>query len=45
MSPTLGEPIGLGYVDAAFAEPGTEIRVVIRGDPKTAKIRATPFRP
>ena len=45
MSPTLGEPIGLGYVDAALAEPGTEVRVVIRGDPKTAKIRATPFRP
>jgi aminomethyltransferase len=43
MSPTLGEPIGLGYVDVGFAEPGTDVRVVIRDDPKTAKIRATPF--
>ena len=43
MSPTLGEPIGLGYVDAEFAEPDTEVAVVIRDDPKTAKIRATPF--
>jgi aminomethyltransferase len=43
MSPTLGEPIGLGYVDVDYLEPGTDVRVVIRGDPKTAKIRATPF--
>ena len=45
MSPTLGEPIGLGYVPVAHAEPDTELRVVIRGDPKTAKTRATPFLP
>ncbi|MFB6354742.1 MAG: glycine cleavage system aminomethyltransferase GcvT [Halobacteriales archaeon] len=43
MSPTLGEPIGLGYVDVDHAEPGTDVRVVVRDDPKTAKIRATPF--
>ena len=43
VSPTLGEPIGLGYVDTDHAEPGTDVRVVIRDDPKTAKIRATPF--
>jgi len=45
MSPTLGEPIGLGYVQTAYSEPGTDVRVVIRDDPKTAKIRETPFRP
>ncbi|MDZ7702232.1 MAG: glycine cleavage system aminomethyltransferase GcvT [Halobacteriales archaeon] len=43
MSPTLGEPIGLGYVDADHVAPGTDVRVVIRDDPKTAKIRETPF--
>ena len=43
MSPTLGEPIGLGYVPVEYAEPGTSIRVVIRGEPKKAKIQATPF--
>jgi len=43
MSPTLGEPIGLGYVEAAAAEPGTDVRVVIRDDPKRATVRATPF--
>ena len=45
MSPTLGEPIGLGYVPVAYAEPDTDLRVVIRGDPTTAKTRATPFLP
>ena len=45
MSPTLGEPIGLGYLPVEHAEPGTDVRVVIRGDPKTAKTRATPFLP
>lgn len=43
MSPTLNEPIGLGYLPVAYAEPGTRIRVVIRNDPKKAKTRATPF--
>ncbi len=43
MSPTLGEPIGLGYVETAYREPGTEIAVVIRGESKKAKIQSTPF--
>lgn len=43
MSPTLNEPIGLGYVPVEYASPDTPIRVVIRDDPKKAKIRATPF--
>ncbi len=43
MSPTLGEPIGLGYVDVDQAEPDTLVHVEIRGEPKKAKIRAPPF--
>ncbi len=43
MSPTLGEPIGLGYVPAALAEPGTEIGVRIRGEDKRARIEAPGF--
>lgn len=31
MSPSLGEPIGMGYVDAAYAAPGTELLIEIRG--------------
>ncbi|MBO8141072.1 MAG: glycine cleavage system aminomethyltransferase GcvT [Firmicutes bacterium] len=31
ISPTLGEPIGLGYVPSRLAAPGTELAVGIRG--------------
>ncbi len=43
MSPTLGEPIGLGYVPTEYADPGTVIRVMVRGQSKKAKIESTPF--
>jgi aminomethyltransferase len=43
MSPTLGTPIALAYVPAAHAEPGASVRVVVRGEPKKARIRSTPF--
>jgi aminomethyltransferase len=43
MSPTLDEPIGLGYVDEAFADPDTLVGVVIRGDAKKAKIHTPRF--
>ena len=43
MSPTLGEAIGLGYVPAEHAEPGTELGVVVRGDTKRAVVEELPF--
>ncbi|MFB6134912.1 MAG: glycine cleavage system aminomethyltransferase GcvT [Halanaeroarchaeum sp.] len=43
MSPTLDEPIGLGYVSRSAAEAGTSIRVVVRGEEKRATIRTLPF--
>jgi aminomethyltransferase len=43
MSPTLGEPIGLGYLPAEHAAPDTELAVVVRGDPKSARVVALPF--
>ncbi|WP_115863041.1 glycine cleavage system aminomethyltransferase GcvT [Halorussus litoreus] len=43
MSPTLGEPIALGYVPTEYAEVGTKVRVVVRGQSKKAKIANTPF--
>ncbi len=43
MSPTLGEPIGLGYVPVARADRGTELRVVVRGARKRAKVVSTRF--
>jgi aminomethyltransferase len=43
MSPTLGEGIGLAYVDTDRAGPGDVLRVVVRGEPKKARITTTPF--
>jgi aminomethyltransferase len=43
MSPTLGRPIGLGYVAPEHAAPGTAVAVEIRGKPVAAEIVALPF--
>ncbi|WP_336364171.1 glycine cleavage system aminomethyltransferase GcvT [Halalkalicoccus salilacus] len=43
MSPTLGEPIGLGYVPVEYAEAGTEVGVRIRGEEKRARIEVPGF--
>jgi len=43
MSPTLGVSIGLAYVASEYAEPDETVRVVVRDEPKNARIRATPF--
>ncbi|KKF39122.1 glycine cleavage system protein T [Halorubrum saccharovorum] len=43
MSPTLDEPIGLGYLHEHYTEPGTEVSVVVRGDEKRAEIVIPPF--
>ena len=43
MSPTLDEPIGLGYLHERYADPGTEVSVVVRGDEKRAEVVIPPF--
>ncbi len=43
MSPTLGRAVGLGYVPPAYAAPGTEIAVEIRGKPVPAVVVAQPL--
>jgi len=43
MSPTLEEPIALGYVPIDYADPGTDLSVVVRGDPKGATVVELPF--
>lgn len=42
-SPTLGIGIGMGYVRAELAEPGTEIEIDVRGKVRAAEIRAKPL--
>lgn len=42
-SPTLGKPIGLGYVPPALAAPGTLVEIAIRDRGVAARIVRTPF--
>jgi aminomethyltransferase len=44
-SPILNAPISMGYVEAAFAAPGTAIDLMVRGQPRAAEIVALPFVP
>ena len=43
MSPCLEIGIGMAYVPAADAEPGTEIEVDVRGKPRAAEVREKPL--
>ncbi len=43
--PTLEGPVAMGYVDAAYAEPGTDIAFLVRGQPRPGRVAATPFVP
>ena len=43
LSPTLGEAIGLAYVDAGLAEPGTVVTIDLRGRERKARIVPKPF--
>jgi len=43
MSPTLDEPVGVGYVPVDCADPGTTVRVVVRGQQKKARVQPLPF--
>jgi aminomethyltransferase len=43
MSPTLEEPIGMGYVPSEYASDGQSVRVVVRGEPKKARIESLPL--
>lgn len=42
-SPTLGRFLGLGYVPATHSALGTELEILVRGQPKRARIVKRPF--
>ena len=44
-APSLGRPVAMGYVDAASAAPGTQVSLMVRGNPLAAKIVPMPFVP
>ncbi len=43
--PTVGGPVAMGYVALAHAEPGSPVRLVVRGKPLPAKVARLPFVP
>jgi aminomethyltransferase len=43
--PTVNGPVAMGYVDAAFAETGTTLHLMVRGKPLPAKVADMPFAP
>ncbi|WP_037311522.1 glycine cleavage system aminomethyltransferase GcvT [Amycolatopsis orientalis] len=43
LSPTLGYPIAMAYVDREYSEPGTELSVDIRGRIEPVEVVALPF--
>jgi aminomethyltransferase len=43
--PSIGGPIAMGYVERAFAEPGTPVALVVRGKDIPASVAVLPFVP
>lgn len=43
LSPTLGHPIAMGFVDPQFSEPGTVLDMDVRGSRIPATVTALPF--
>jgi len=41
--PSVGGPIAMGYVDSAFAAPGTALSLVVRDMPRPARVVPLPF--
>lgn len=43
--PTIGGPVAMGYVAAAYAAPGTPVQLIVRDQPRPAAVAAMPFAP
>ncbi len=43
--PTLGKPVGMGYLPPEYAKPGQSIEIIVRGKPRPAEIVSMPFAP
>jgi len=41
--PSVNAPVAMGYVDARYAEPGTQLNLVVRGKPLSASVVSLPF--
>jgi aminomethyltransferase len=43
--PTIGGPVAMGFVETAFAAPGTKVTLIVRGKPLPAEVVTLPFVP
>jgi aminomethyltransferase len=43
--PTLSAPVAMGYVETAFAKPGTKLSAIVRDKPVPVEVAKTPFVP
>lgn len=44
-SPSLQQGVGMGYVEAGLAEPGTELEIDVRGKRRAARVSSRPLYP
>jgi aminomethyltransferase len=42
-APSLGAPIAMGYVETAYAEPGTPLHLIVRGKALEGRVVSMPF--
>jgi aminomethyltransferase len=45
LGPTIDQPIAMGYVDVAHAQPGTALQALVRGKPVPMQVVSMPFVP
>ena len=43
--PSINAPIAMGYVEGRYAEPGTQVSLMVRGKPLGASVVPLPFVP
>ena len=41
--PSVGAPVAMGYVQADYAKPGTEVDALVRGKPRRCRVAKFPF--
>ena len=44
-APSLGGPIAMGFVPPVLSEPGTRLKVIVRGKPQACEVVSLPFAP
>jgi len=45
LTPTINQPVAMGYVASALASPGTRVNAIVRGKPVPMEVAAMPFVP